>query len=86
MSHSPLGDAESFPADAGAIGAYGSSVAATGALILEQVELLTALARGDNWVADTADAFREQAEEHAEPCIGQEGRPADPYERHGWRR
>lgn len=74
MSHSPLGDADSFPADADTVGAYGRSVAATGALILEQVELLTALARGENWVADTADAFREQAEELADRIEKSSGR------------
>lgn len=64
-SYYPLGDAGDFPADPEAIGDYADSLSATGALILEQVDLLKALARGDCWVADTADAFREQAQELA---------------------
>lgn len=73
-SYHPLGDAGDFPADPDAIAAYGESLAATGALILEQVDLLEALARGDCWVADTADAFREQAQELAERIEQASGR------------
>lgn len=73
-SYHPLGDAGDFPADPAAIAAYGESLAATGALILEQVDLLKALARGDCWVADTADAFREQASELADRIEQASGR------------
>lgn len=66
MSYRPLGDDSDFPADPVTVASYGGSLAATGALILQQVDLLKALARGDCWVADTADAFREQAQELAE--------------------
>ena len=61
----PLGESGDFPADPEAIGDYAGELAATGALILDQVAALKALARGDCWVADTADAFREQAQELA---------------------
>lgn len=74
MSYRPLGDEDSFPADPEAISAYGAELAATGELILEQVELLRALSRGDCWVADTADAFREQAQELADQIEQASGR------------
>ena len=62
----PLGEAGDFPADPEPISDYAGELSATGQLILEQVAALKALARGDCWVADTADAFREQAQELAE--------------------
>ena len=74
MSYRPLGDDSDFPADPEQIRDYGESVAATGALILEQVALLQSLARGDCWVADTADAFREQAQDLAQRIEQASGR------------
>lgn len=65
-SYFPLGQASDFPADPEAIGDYAGELSTTGQLILDQVAALKALARGDCWVADTADAFREQAQELAE--------------------
>ena len=74
MRYRPLGDDSDFPADPQQIRDYGESVAATGALILEQVALLQSLARGDCWVADTADAFREQAHDLAQRIEQASGR------------
>lgn len=74
MSYAPLGDDADFPADPDGVRGYGDSVSATGALILEQVALLESLARGDCWVADTADAFREQAQELADRIEKSAGR------------
>jgi hypothetical protein len=70
----PLGDAGSFPADPDSIRSYGEDVAATGQLIEEQVELLRRLADGDSWVADSADAFRDKAQELAGQISRSSGR------------
>lgn len=73
-SFDPLGDSSSFPADPEGISAYGEDVAATGQLIEEQVVLLRRLADGDSWVSDSADAFRDKAEEVAEQISRSSGR------------
>jgi hypothetical protein len=73
VTFDPLGDAGDFPADPDTIRTYGEDVAATGQLIELQVVQLRALADGDSWVADSADAFRDKAEELA----GQISRSSD---------
>lgn len=79
MTYQPLGGSDAFPANPDEIRAYGEDVARTGALIAEQVELLRRLADGDSWVTESADAFRERAEELA----GQIEKSGGRYERVG---
>lgn len=74
MRFDPLGDSSSFPADPDGIRSYGNEVAATGRLIEQQVALLRRLADGDSWVADSADAFRDKAEELADQISRSSGR------------
>lgn len=61
----PLSSGDPFPADWQGIAAYGREVAATGALIAESVRLLRRCADENNWETESADAFRERAEELA---------------------
>lgn len=63
--YTPLHGGNPFPADPSNIDDYGRSVTATGALIAESVRLLRRCAEENNWETDTADAFREKAEELA---------------------
>lgn len=64
--YTPLHGGDPFPADWREVDAYGTRVAQTGALIAESVALLRRCANAENWQTETADAFREQAEELAD--------------------
>jgi hypothetical protein len=66
MSWEPLHSGDPFPANRHQVRRYGDKVKETGELIGDQVKLLRRLADGDAWRTDTADAFREKAEELAD--------------------
>ena len=74
MSWEPLHAGDPFPADPAAIETYGADVTATAQLIAEQVQALRRLADGNNWVNDTADAFRERAADTANEIEQTHGR------------
>lgn len=63
---SPLCPGGAFPADPDAVAAYGADVLATGEAIAEQVRLLRRCADPANWSTETADAFRDKAQETAD--------------------
>lgn len=74
MSWEPLSGDDPLPGDPGAVAGYATSLTATADLIAEQVGLLRRIADPANWVAETADAFRDQAQDLQEKISKAEGR------------
>lgn len=72
--YTPLHGGDPFPADWRAVEAYGRDVSATGELIAESVALLRRCADENNWETETADAFRERAEDLADDIDKTRGR------------
>lgn len=74
MSWQPLAGSDPLPGDPAAVDAYAASLTRTADVIAQQVGMLRRLADPGNWVADTADAFREQARDLAKDIDKAEGR------------
>lgn len=74
MSWQPLAGDDPLPGDAGEVSSYASDLQRTADLINEQVAMLRRLAEPSNWVADTADAFADQAQDLARDVDKAEGR------------
>jgi hypothetical protein len=74
MSWEPLHAGEPFKGSVAGIRAYGSKVTETGELIGEQAGYLRQLANPECWQTDTAEAFREKANELADKISQAQGR------------
>ncbi len=74
MSWEPLAGENPLPGEPGEIDSYARGLTATAHLIAEQVGMLRKLADPANWVAETADAFRAQAQDLGEKITKAEDR------------
>lgn len=74
MTWHPVSGSDPLPGDPPEVQRYADELVRTADLIADQVGMLRRLADPSNWVADTADAFREQARDLATDIDKAEGR------------
>lgn len=74
MSWAPLATEQPIDGDPAQVRSFGQDLERTARLIAEQAEALRALADPTAWVADTADAFRDQASDLEREISKAEGR------------
>lgn len=74
MSWEPLSGGDPLPGDPTEVAGYARGLTDTADLIAEQVGLLRRIADPANWVAETADAFRDQAQDLQKKISKAEGR------------